>query len=204
MVAKAQTNEVTEAEKRLMRVGEEKFNLAQGLDGGRDFLDAVAGRDSSGREEEELRSEQAFQLGNIAAKDNLGLDYIDSRVASNAGVAAKGAAEEDKFSAQSALLNADLGIDSSVSSSLRSTAQSKAQLSMALAKAENDRRNQMLDVAGSVAGGATVLAADGGLFSSTDPLANPNQEKPDYSTAYDAKIQRPSSRYDDDIFNMLA
>jgi hypothetical protein len=179
--------EATRQEKLLKATGQDKFKIAQELTGGRDFLDKLSERDTTARDTEKLRAQQAVALGQTDIEDSAEIGFTDTRNSANSGVAAKAASDENRFSATGAILDADLAKTSTVSASERSLAQSALQV------AETNARSKMNDgaiinnILGTAAG-ATATAYGAGLFENTDPLANPNQVAPNLKTAVDAPI----------------
>lgn len=191
MVAKAPKARITQEERTLKKVGQSKFELAQDLTAGRDFLDAVSGRDSTSRNAEKIRAEQAVQLGRIDLADSAKVRGVDARTAAKTGVAARATSDENAAAASGAIIEADLGISSSVDASLRSSAQSKVQLQEAELRAQVAKRNNLLDVAGTVVGGIATSAASGAFSTDIDPLANPNQAVPELDNAI---LTNPNNR----------
>ena len=180
----AKKQEATEGELQLKRMGDNKFREAQQLVGGRDFLEAIAETDTSARLAEKIRTNQAIELGNVDLKDSARPQYVDARVAANSGVAALATSEDDRFNANKAVLDADLGLSSTVSNSTRALAQSETQLArQRLINAANNRAGNV-EILGSIAG----AAAGAYNFKSTDPLANRIQAAPDLGTAVDSRL----------------
>lgn len=179
MVAKHKKAKVSQEEMQLKSLGRDKFALAQSLDAGREVLGRIAERDSSDRDAERLRSNVSANLGIQPIEETAKVGYQDSRVPAGISVAAKANSDEEQLGANLSLINADMGIESAATSSLRTAAQSKAQLAEQAANNAMKLQSDQLNVVGSVAG-AALGAVD---FASTDPLANPNQIKPDLDSA---------------------
>jgi hypothetical protein len=158
--------EATRQEKLLKATGQDKFRIAQELTGGRDFLDKLSERDTTARDTEKLRAQQAVALGQTDIEDSAEIGFTDTRIAANSGVAAKAASDENRFDATGAILDADLAKTSTVSASERSLAQSALQV------AETNARSKMNDgaiinnILGTAAG-ATATAYGAGLFDDT-------------------------------------
>jgi hypothetical protein len=179
MTASAKKAKISREEIQLKRQGIEKLKIAQELTQGREALEALSEQDSTGRNSERLRTQLAVQLNKVPLEDSARVNAIDSRVAANVGVAARAGAEEEALGANLSLINADLGLESAATSSARVTAQSQAQLDAALMREAQLKAAGNRDILGAGIGFGLGVAD----FSTTDPLANPNQVKPNLDSA---------------------
>lgn len=148
----AKKQKVSAEEKQLKAIGGQKFNLAQSLDGGREYLDALIANSSSARDSEKLNAQNAISLGSTDLGESAGVKYNDTRLGARAGVIAEATNDENVINIRDAIVNADLGKSSAVSSSTRAAAESKFRLNNMLANADMQKQADNINVAGSILG----------------------------------------------------
>lgn len=166
-------------ELQLKRMGGQKFATAETLSYGREYLDKLTQKDSSGRYAEKLYSTQAETLGRQPVDETSKLGFTDFRTSGRAGMQAAAAADEEQTGAEMAIIQAGLGNASEVSRSTRVAAQSQAQLEEAKLRAAQQQRAANQQALG------TAIGIGAGMYRTkkVDPLANPNQVAPDYKNA---------------------
>lgn len=176
---KPKKQKATAEEIQLKRMGAQKFATAETLSHGREFLDKLSQKDSSGRYTERLYSTQAETLGRQPVDESSELGFTDFRTTGRAQLQAGAAADEERTGAEMAIIQSGLGNASEVSRSTRVAAQSQAQLEEARLRAAQQKRAANQQLLG------TAVGVGLGMYSPTevDPLANPNQVAPDYSSA---------------------